>query len=43
VEVLKAAHRFYEKNDFVRIEKQQLPPAFPVMGVDTIFYHRSIQ
>jgi len=43
VEVLKAAHRFYEKNDFVRIEKQQLPRAFPVMGVDSIFYHRSIQ
>ena len=43
VEVLKAAHRFYEKNDFLRIEKHQLPRDFPVMGVDTIFYHRSIQ
>jgi N-acetylglutamate synthase-like GNAT family acetyltransferase len=42
VEVLKAAHRFYEKNGFNRIEKTQLPSNFPVMGVDTLFYHLSI-
>lgn len=35
-----AAHRFYEKNGFVRIAKTDLPAAFPVMQVDTIFYHR---
>jgi N-acetylglutamate synthase-like GNAT family acetyltransferase len=33
-----AAHRFYEKNGFARIEKEALPPSFPVMEVDTIFY-----
>lgn len=33
-----AAHRFYEKNGFQRIEKQELPPSFPVMRVDTRFY-----
>ena len=33
-----AAHRFYEKNGFVEIPKDQLPPSFPVMGVDTKFY-----
>ena len=42
VEVLRAAHRFYEKNGFYKLEKEQLPCNFPVMGVDTIFYHLSI-
>ena len=35
-----AAHRFYEKNGFARIAKEDLPAAFPVMQVDTVFYHR---
>ena len=34
----KAAHRFYEKNGFDRIEKVALPTEFPVMKVDTVFY-----
>ncbi len=33
-----AAHRFYEKNGFRVIAKAMLPPAFPVMNVDTKFY-----
>lgn len=33
-----AAHRFYEKNGFRQIEQADLPPAFPVMVVDTRFY-----
>lgn len=33
-----AAHRFYEKNGFARIEKGSLPPAFPLMVVDSVFY-----
>jgi N-acetylglutamate synthase-like GNAT family acetyltransferase len=33
-----AAHRFYEKNGFVLIDKTALPAAFPVMVVDTRFY-----
>lgn len=33
-----AAHRFYEKNGFQLIEKSTLPPAFPVMVVDSRFY-----
>lgn len=32
------AHRFYEKNGFREIPKGDLPPAFPVMAVDTRFY-----
>jgi len=33
-----AAHRFYEKNGFKEIPKSALPPAFPVMMVDSRFY-----
>ena len=33
-----AAHRFYEKNGFVEMAKEQLPSAFPVMKVDSRFY-----
>ncbi len=33
-----AAHRFYEKNGFVPIEKESLPSQFPIMAVDTKFY-----
>jgi N-acetylglutamate synthase-like GNAT family acetyltransferase len=33
-----AAHRFYEKNGFHRIEKPDLPYKFPIMAVDTKFY-----
>jgi N-acetylglutamate synthase-like GNAT family acetyltransferase len=33
-----AAHRFYEKNGFVEIEKSKLPEAFPAMLLDVKFY-----
>ena len=33
-----AAHRFYEKNGFAEIGKEQLPASFPVLAVDTKFY-----
>jgi N-acetylglutamate synthase-like GNAT family acetyltransferase len=33
-----AAHRFYEKNGFALIDQRALPPAFPLMAVDTRFY-----
>ena len=42
VEILKAAHRFYEKTGFEKIQKQALPLNFPIMTVDTFFYHLSI-
>jgi GNAT superfamily N-acetyltransferase len=38
VEMLKAAHRFYEKNGFTRLAKHDLPKSFPLMAADTIFY-----
>lgn len=33
-----AAHRFYEKNQFIQLPKENLPENFPVMKVDTRFY-----
>jgi GNAT superfamily N-acetyltransferase len=39
VEKLHAAIRFYERNGFVRIDKNKLPDSFPIMAVDTLFYH----
>ena len=36
------AQRFYEKNGFKEIEKQELPETFPVMEVDIKFYRFSI-
>lgn len=38
IEQFKAAHRFYEKNGFKRIDKEELPAAFPAMPLDKIFY-----
>ncbi len=37
-----AAHRFYEKNGFLEIARENLPEAFPVMAVDSRFYRRSV-
>ena len=36
------AQRFYEKNGFEEIAKQELPGTFPVMEVDTKFYRLSV-
>ncbi|MBH0175699.1 GNAT family N-acetyltransferase [Fictibacillus sp. 23RED33] len=33
-----AAHRFYEKNGFIKIDMDQLPFNFPVLSVDKMFY-----
>lgn len=33
-----AAHRFYEKNGFIEIHRDELPDSFPVMKVDSRFY-----
>jgi N-acetylglutamate synthase-like GNAT family acetyltransferase len=37
-EKFQAAHRFYEKHGFTRVDRDGLPRAFPVMEVDTRFY-----
>ncbi|MBM7691232.1 N-acetylglutamate synthase-like GNAT family acetyltransferase [Peribacillus deserti] len=33
-----AAHRFYEKNGFLKIKESELPPGFPKLKVDSRFY-----
>lgn len=43
ITVLKAAQRFYEKNDFIKIKKESLPERFPLMSADDIFYHLHIK
>ncbi len=40
--LLKASHRFYEKNGFVSLPKDILPVQFPLMAVDTIFYGKAV-
>ena len=42
ITVLKAAQRFYERNDFGKIGKSDLPVKFPLMSADDIFYHLTI-
>jgi N-acetylglutamate synthase-like GNAT family acetyltransferase len=37
-----AAHRFYEKNGFVEINRTELPQGFPVLAVDKKFYTYSV-
>lgn len=39
VDSMAAAHRFYERNQFRKIKKTDLPSYFPLMHVDTVFYH----
>jgi len=36
--VLKAAHRFYERNGFILTDIEKFPSYFPRMAVDTMFY-----
>nr|WP_199000538.1 GNAT family N-acetyltransferase [Flavobacterium sp. ASV13] len=43
ISVLEAALRFYERNHFVRIEKDSLPAAFPVMSADNVFCHLTLK
>lgn len=38
-----AAHRFYEKNGFHEIGREDLPEDFPVMAVDKKFYRYDLQ
>jgi hypothetical protein len=38
VHQLKAAHRFYERNNFTPIAVADLPTYFPLMLTDNMFY-----
>ncbi|MFL9483918.1 GNAT family N-acetyltransferase [Chitinophagaceae bacterium LWZ2-11] len=39
VDILKAAHRFYERTGFSRIDQDNLPDYFPRMKADNVFYY----
>ncbi|WP_158799082.1 GNAT family N-acetyltransferase [Pedobacter sp. L105] len=39
VDMLKAAHRFYEKNGFERLDSEQMPEYFPRMMGENVYYH----
>jgi N-acetylglutamate synthase-like GNAT family acetyltransferase len=39
VDLLKAAHRFYERNGFQRINKEELPSYFPTMMGENVYYN----
>lgn len=43
VHTLKAALRFYERNGFVLMDKQDLPATFPLMEVDNVFCHLNLK
>jgi GNAT superfamily N-acetyltransferase len=40
--VMSAAHRFYAKHGFARIDPAELPPSFPLMSVDSRFFVREL-
>ena len=42
IERLQAAIRFYERNGFTLIAKENLPLVFPIMTVDTHFFEKKI-
>jgi putative acetyltransferase len=42
VHKLKASHRFYQKNGFDEIQKVDLPPNYPLMLVDTMFFKKEL-
>ncbi|OUJ75792.1 GNAT family N-acetyltransferase [Hymenobacter crusticola] len=39
VDMLKAAHRFYERNGFERRKSEEMPAYFPRMTPDNVYYH----
>jgi len=43
IDKFKVAHKFYEKNGFVKVTKSELPESFPIMLSDNIFYSLQIQ
>jgi GNAT superfamily N-acetyltransferase len=42
VDMLKAAHRFYERNGFERLKSEQMPAYFPRMMGENVYYHLSL-
>ena len=41
IDIMKAAHRFYERNGFEKIDMDVLPDNYPAAKVDNVFYKYS--
>jgi GNAT superfamily N-acetyltransferase len=42
VDMLKAAHCFYERNGFERLKSEEMPEYFPRMMGENVYYHLSL-
>jgi GNAT superfamily N-acetyltransferase len=42
IDMLKAAHRFYERNGFERLKSGEMPEYFPRMMGENVYYHLSL-
>ncbi len=42
IDKFKVAHKFYESNGFLRVNKLELPQHFPIMLSDNIFYRLTV-
>ena len=42
IDKFKVAHKFYESNGFVRVNKLELPQNVPIMLSDNIFYRLTV-
>lgn len=42
IDKYQAAIRFYTKNDFTQLSKEELPSYFPLVPVDNVFFYKDI-
>jgi len=40
--VMTTAQRFYTRHGFTSVAPEELPAAFPLMAVDSVFFHRNV-
>jgi len=40
--VMTTAQRFYARHNFTSVAREELPAAFPLMTVDSVFFHRTV-
>jgi GNAT superfamily N-acetyltransferase len=43
VDMLKAAHRFYERNGFIKMKSEEMPVYFPRMMGENVYYHLCLE
>ncbi len=42
IHIYQAAIRFYQKNGFLQVPREQLPESFPLIAVDDVFFYKRI-